>query len=312
MKDICKFFLLGLFLTVGSLHADFGDDDVLYDNPEEPQKQPPPGQFTFVINGDYVSKATHSNEGDNDDYRGNIRYNHAKAQFNAVVYYDECHGDVVDLALGYEKTYLNWNKNPFFQRKHYDTMTLAATYITKRLNCWQWVLQGAINLDADKWSWLEYTTYDLLLWGRYKWNSCIGLHFGVYGETGIKLDRVWPVLGFDWTISEKWLLNAIYPLNVSLLYNWDTCNSLGLAVRFFNERHKAGDNGAYEKAVWRYLNSGAELALNNTWCSWLKTNIHAGYTFGGKLKIADRQDHHSRRFRFNSSAYFGGEVSANF
>ena len=312
MKDIYKFFMAGLFLCAGSLSADYGDNDVLYENPEEPEQEPQtPGQYTLLLKGDYVAKANARHDG-GEDFHGNIRYHHEKAQFDAVVYYNKQYEEAVNLSLGYEFTYLNWNKNPFFRRKDYDTLTVAGTYITQRLNCWKWVVQGAVNIDADKWSWMEYTTYDMLLWGRYTWNSCIGLHFGIYGETGIKLDRVWPVLGFDWTLSDRWLLNAIFPLNVSLTYTWNECFSIALAGRFFNERHKAGDNGAYEKAVWRYENSGAELALYNNWFSWLKTNVHAGYTFGGKLKIADRRDNHSRRFRFNSSAYCGAEITANF
>jgi hypothetical protein len=309
VKQICKILALGLFFFSTYLCADYGDDDALYKE-EEGAVDQKPGPFNLLVSGDYICKARHDH--DDDDFKGNIRYNHEKAEFDAIVYYNADCEEAINLSLGYEFTYLNWNKNPFFRRKDYDTLTVAGTYVTHRLDCWQWIVQLAMNIDADKWSLSDYNTYDMLLWGRYTWNSCIGLHFGLYGETGIRLDRVWPVLGFDWTINEKWLINAIFPLNVSLQYQWNDGFALVMTCRFFNERHKAGDQGGYEKAVWRYQNTGADFAIVNNWCSWLKTGIHAGYTFGGKLKIANQRGHENHRFHFQPSAYFGGEISANF
>ncbi len=313
VKDLSKLLIAGFILSLGNLQADIGDDDALYvsESIADETTKPAKGPFTLEVNGNYIGKAEHQSH-NNEDFTGNIRYNHEKVQFDAVVYYNQPCEEALALNLGYESTYINWNKNPFFKRKNYDTLTVAGTYITHRLSCWQWIVQGAVNIDADKWSLSEYNTYDMLLWGRYTWNDCIGLHFGVYAETGIKLDRVWPVLGFDWQISKQWLLNAIYPLNISLNYFYNDLWTLNLAVRFFNERHKAGESGGFENAIWRYQNSGAEFALINNWCSWLRTNLHAGYTFGGKLKIADSRAHHNRRFHFKSSPYFGAEITANF
>src|SRR5262249_40133585 len=158
----------------------------------------------------WILKSKHRNH----KYEGHIQYNHEEIDFTAVICYNECFKEGLSLGLTYEYTFLDWNKNPFFCRKNYDTVSIALTYFTHRLSGWRWLAEGTINVDADKWQFSDYTTYNILLWGRYTYCPNVGIHIGFYAETGMKLDRVWPILGFDWRISRDWELNLVYPLNI--------------------------------------------------------------------------------------------------
>jgi Domain of unknown function (DUF6268) len=309
VKRQLAFFVVAFACSLTSLMADYDPEDVSSREIPSENKQTP---FTAEINGDWIFKSKHRREGRDDDYSGNIVYNHQKAEFDAVVYYNDRCKEGVSLGLAYEHTWLKWNHNPFFERKNYDTLSISFSYATHRFYDWRWIAQVRLNLDADKWNFNNYADYDALLWGRYQYCNAVGLHFGLYVETGLKLDRVWPIFGFDWKFNDRWELNAVFPMNVSVVYTYNERWSAALAARFFNERQRAGKNGGFEKAVWRYQNSGVELAINGNICSWLISNIHAGYTLGGKLKIANRHAHHNRRFRFESAPYVGADFTANF
>ncbi len=296
--------IAGLALSWAPLAADYD----LADTSSQEISDETSSQFTLKIFGDVILNSKHRG----DEYRGHIDYDHAEVNFTSVIYYNECYNEGLALGLNYEYTFLDWNDNPFFKRKSYDTAVVGITYFTHRLSDWRWLAQGTINFDADKWQFSDYTTYDILLWGRYHYCHNVFLHVGFYAETGLKLDRVWPIFGFEWKFCDDWALNLVYPMNISLVYNYNESWSFAAAARFFNDRHRAGKRGGFYEAVWRYQNTGAEFAINTDWCSWLKSNIHAGYTFGGKLKVANRDDKHSHRFKFKSAPYFGGELTANF
>lgn len=298
--------IAGVALSWTPLKADYDLGDAGSENIAKKENTGSP--FTLSAKGDWILKSNHRDH----DYGGHIQYNHEELNFNAVFWYNPCYEEGLALGLGYEFTFLDWNENPFFERKNYDTLAVSLAYFTHRMCNWKWILSGTINIDADKWEFSDYTSYDILMWGRYDYNSCLGIHVGFYAETGLKLDRVWPIFGFDWKFRDRWTLNAVYPLNISLLYDYSECTSIALAARLFNERQRAGKNGGFYEAVWRYQNWGAEIGFNNTWTCWLKTNIHAGYAFGGKLKVANHNGDHSHRFKFKGAPYFGGEITANF
>lgn len=304
MKNWIALLAAGIALYSTPLPAEYDLEDVGSD--EMPKHKH--GQFTLDADADWVLRSKHRGN----EYSGHIDYNHQEASFNAIVWYNECYREGISLGLGYEHIWLHWNENPFFKRKEYNNLSTSFTYFTHRLCDWRWIFQATFNVDADKWDVNEYSDYDLLLWGLYHYCEDFHLHFGLYAQTGMKLDRVWPILGFDWQYCENWKINAVFPLNLSVVYTLNDMWSFAVAGRVFNERQRAGNEGGFKKAVWRYENSGVEFDIENNWCNWLKTNIHAGYTFGGKLKVANRHAHDSHRFKFKSAPYFGGSIVADF
>jgi hypothetical protein len=318
MESTVKKHILPLFasflLAAHPTYAAFDLEDVSTESMPDYEQKAQEGPFTVTVLGDWIGKAKVHKDG----YHGNIQYAHAELDTSLVVWYNECCKEGVAIGLNYEFTRLKWNDNIFFTRENYPALQVAATYFTERVPCWKWVAQAAFNIDADKWNFDDYTWYDLLLFGRYEYCPDFGLFFGIYAETGLKLDRVLPVLGFDWTINRCWQLNAVFPLNMSLIYTWNDRWTFDAAIRLFSDRRRAGhpvENDpipGFDKAVWRYSNSGLELGANYNHCDWIKANVHAGYSFGGKLKVANRHTHDSHRVKFDGAPYVGANVSVNF
>lgn len=296
-------------LAYSSLQAEFNLEDAGTESYKEiDENAPKQGPFTLAASGDWVGKSdVHGH------HRGTIDYNHQDATAKAIVWYNECYKEGIQVGVSYDHARLNWTRNPFFKKKEYNTFSTLFAFFTHRVSDWNWIASVQYNIDADKWNFNQYSTWDLLLWGRYEHFCNIGIHAGLYAQTGMKLDRVWPVIGFDWKINRKWKLNAIFPLNVSLIYTINHNWALSIAARFFNDRHRAGNEGFYRKALWRYTNGGAEFGVTYTaWRGRLSANLHAGYTLGGTLRISNMHNHHVHHRRFKDAPYGGFCVTLNF
>lgn len=305
--------LIGLMAFTGPLLADlndesFGANDITaFDaNPDAPLEE----QGPFVIRAayDYIGKA----EFDKHPYKNQkFRFSEVDVDASAVFYYNPCYKEGWVATLGWTQDDLDWNQNPFFHQKKFQQVSLGLAAFTSRAENWDWRAVAKANIDPEHLNFQEYLTWDFLVWGRYKLNCDWGVHFGLLALTGMKIDRVYPIIGFDWTISRKWTLNAVFPTNISLLYKY-SCNwTFNLAARFWEVRHRTSENQPLPRAVWIYRNAGIELGTTYKWKGWL-ANIHAGYAVGGKLKIANKHYRHKHNLNFNGSPYAGGEISYNF
>lgn len=239
-----------------------------------------------------------------------IKFATAEVEAGMVVYYCPEFTEGLRVDAGYAPTYLRWSENPWFEQDHFNIVSLSLIGFSKRYDRWFWRSQLTVNMDADEWQ-SDYMSYDILLWGRYAYCENIGVHLGFWGETGLQMDRVYPIIGFDWTISPKWKLSLVYPVNVSLDYSLTKTWSLALAGRFFNSRFRVHHDECTSKALVRYTNIGGEFAIkfdNDE----LSFNIHAGGTFGGKFRQANKHNHHAHTFDLDSALYAGGEVNVKF
>jgi hypothetical protein len=265
-----------------------------------------PDPFNVSVNFDWVKK-TDIRDG---YYKGDcVNFAEAIADAGMGIYYCPAYQEGAGVALGYTATLLDWKQNPWYHQNHFHTLTLSLKGFSHRLDRWLWKAQLDTNLDATEWDYKEYLTFDLLLWGRYEYCEHIGVHVGLIAETGMKMDRVYPILGADWQISKRWRLNAIFPVNVSLEYMLNRHWSFALAGRVFNSRHRTKkDEG---KLLVRYQNSGAELAVKYENKN-MSANVHAGSTLGGLIRIADSNNHHPHHYHLNSSLYAGAEVALSF
>lgn len=300
----------GLVMFYAHLQADFDLTDASTETFQQLTEinTREPGPITLKVDGDRIGKAKLHHH-----HKGHINYAFAEADATAVVWYNRCYKEGLQLGVGYEYSYLKMDKNPFFKRKRYPTFTATAAFFTHRACDWKWIFAVNYNIDADKWNFNDYSTWDLLLWGRYDYCDNIGLHAGLYAQTGMKMDRVWPVLGFDWQINSRWKINAVFPIDMAIIYTINDNWNLAIAGRTFNDRHRAGRKGHFRKAIWRYENSGIEGAINNiTFNGALTLNVHAGYAFGGRLRIANMHNHDIHRRYFRGSCYAGGQISLNF
>lgn len=240
-----------------------------------------------------------------------VEFAEGNIELDLVYYYNPTYIEGATVGLGYTATYIRWENNPWFDQTHFHTVSLILGGFSKRLERWLWKGQVSINVDANEWDISEYTNYDLLLWGRYEYWDNVGIHIGFLAETGMKMDRVYPIIGFDWTLSRSWKLSLVYPVNISLDYIYNCNWSFALASRFFDSRFRVKKNQGYSRALVRYSNVGGEFAIKFD-DAYMTANIHFGYTFGGRLRIASRHNRHPHNYDLDASAYGGAEVTIKF
>jgi len=299
--------ITALIFLCTPLKADFETGD--FSSEKIGRSEQPAGPFKIELSSDIIAKSKFTDSGFKHQHIG---YSQSEAEGNAIVYYNPCYREGINLGLAYTATDLNWKHNPFFHQRWFHTATTSIAGFTERLPNWFWKAQVAMNCDLEHFNISDYINWDILLWGRYTYSCDIGIHLGLIVQTGMQIDRVYPVIGFDWRFNPCWKLNAIFPLNMSIVYTFDQNWSAALAARFFDSRHRSGNDEPLEKALFHYQNTGAELDLNYAYNSWLSVNLHGGYTLGGRLKIANRHNDHPDHFWFNPAAYGGGEIDIRF
>lgn len=243
---------------------------------------------------------------------GNIKFATGEVEASGIYYYDPCYEEGLSAAFGYGNTHMFWNHNPYFRnQKYWNTFLFNLGAFTKRADGWLWLAQVQMNMDTTHWNFDNYTTYDFFIWGRYDYLCDVGVHFGFIAETGMKIDHVLPIIGFDWKYNDQWKINAVFPMNISLVYQW-TCNlQASIAGRYFDTRQRAGKNEPKPRSLFYYRAGGIEGAL--TWSNeWISANAHAGYVLGGNLRIGNRQWREKKNIGFDGAPYAGGELKVSF
>lgn len=286
------------------LFANLEDDDY---GSEEITK--PKSPFSVIASYDAIGKSKFSKKRIDDQH---IRFSEGNVTAALGFYYNEEYDEGAAVSLGYTFTQMQWKENPFFDQDDFHTLNVNLAGFTRRVCNWYWKAIVIMDIDAREWDITDYSTYDMILWGRYQYCKDVHLHIGIVGQTGMKMDRVYPILGFDWKINRKWMLNAVFPMNVSIAYSITEELSVSLAGRSFDSRQRVGKDEPLSKAVFRYQNIGAELGMTYDNSSWIEANIHAGATLGGKLRIASRHNKHPKHFDFKSAPYVGGELTMKF
>jgi hypothetical protein len=308
VKKILCSFLVSLSFFSFNLSAQIATDDIGSENIQftgDAAGYP----FRAKIAGDWVDETKIHRHHD----FFNLTFAAAAVDASMIFYYDPCNKEGANLAVAYKKTYLNWQHNPYFNETNFDTISAIVGGYSERLCDWIWRGQLSINFDnIEHWDYQDYMNYDLLLWGRYAFCENIGVHIGIFGQTGMRIDRVYPVIGFDWKYNDNIQINLIYPLNVSAVYSFNPQWSVALAGRFFDERHRVKKDAHLSEGLWVYRVVGGECALNYNPTNWISANIHVGSTIGGTLKVANRNYHNRRRYTVDDSFYAGGELSVSF
>lgn len=306
-----RFFSLSLSLFLCSAHIIYGQSDFdEADMSAEPYKEPPHLQaFTFSAFADAIGESKIRNgyfKGDD------ISFAIAQAQLAYTFYYSKVYSEGANVALSYTATRIQWPNNVWFNQERFNTVSLTIAGFTGRLPKWVWRSQIAANLDlGEGYCTGKYLNYDGMLWGRYARCNHMGWHIGFILETGMRMDRVYPIIGLDWLISERWKLNLIFPVNVSLEYLLNQNWTLSLAGRVFNVRHRVNREESHGKHLVRYTNTGIELAtkyINHMFVF----NIHGGLTLGGDYRIANQHNKHPHHYKFKSAGYFGSALEVKF
>lgn len=309
MKHTLQRFLTVLALVWMPLHAEIDTQDFSAEQITPQPQDDEGGPFKFEASYDYIGKTKFQKERIKHEH---IRFGQGQAELSAVFYYNRPCKEGALAALSYNWFDLHWEGNPAFHKKQFKTVTLSVAGFTERWCDWLWKAQVGGNIDADHPDFSEYLTWDIVLWGRYAYCEDIGINIGFLAQTGMKIDRCYPIFGIDWQYWDNLKLSAVYPVNISAIYTIDCHWSVDLAGRFFDFRDRAGSHAHLRKAVFHYQNSGAEFGVNYDWGPRIDANAHIGYSFGGTLKIANQHNHHPHHFKFDSAGYAGAEVDVRF
>lgn len=243
-----------------------------------------------------------------------VQFAIASLDASMVFYYNPHCKEGLLATASYTYTKIKW-ENPFFKQNQFDTVSLGIGGFTERADRWLWQAQVLLNADVDYFEASQNLYWNLVLSGRYAYSDTVGLNIGFIAFTGMKIDRIWPIIGFDWQINDCWKLNLVYPLNVALVYAWNSEWSLAVAGRAFDERHRVGKakRHPWDRGLLEYRATGVEGSIryhscNGTW----QAELHAGEILGGRVKVSNRHHRRIHRFNFKSAPYVGGEVAAKF
>lgn len=243
-----------------------------------------------------------------------LQFSMTELDLSAGFYYDACNKEGLLATASYTYTRIIW-QNPYFDQSYFNTVSLAVAGFTERAENWVWKGQVRLNADVDYFDASQNLYWDVVLGGRYAYYENFGLNMGFIALTGMKIDRIYPILGIDWKINDTWTLNLIYPLNISLVYTFDQQWSFELTSRSFDERHRVGKGKVqkWNRGLIEYRAAGAEFGVNFKSCDgyWL-ANLHVGEIIGGRLKVATRSYNNKKRYNFKNAPYVGGEIAGRF
>lgn len=258
------------------------------------------GDFRKVGKADFVGESRHSH----------VYYTDAFAS----AYYTHFIGNTNALAaqVGYSYLRFDWNKNPRFEQKDFHLGILSLSWISTTMDRWRWVLNGGTSFNLETLNFPESAVYYGMMWGRYQYNKWVGLHLGVFGYAGVESGFALPILGADFRPSDKWVINAIFPLDFSVEYlfakEWSTSicyTSFGGPYRY-PYRVNGGD-GKYPKAVFEVFAQGVEWDLDYKYKTFVTASVGIGWNFGGWIFIKNRHGSHGRYFSFDGAP----DVQAN-
>lgn len=311
MKRTFQTLVMGLVFLSYPIYGDDRIDVTRQDVGSETMAEPKQDDNAYRIaaRADWITRTKIDKKGFHKDH---VEFYLVEAQGEGIVYYNESCKEGLSLGLGYSNVGFRWKQNPYFTTDNFNLISFTVSGFSERISNWLWNAYVTMNWQPDYSDFYDYSSYDLMLWGRYEYiPNTIHIHSGFFVQTGMKVDRIWPIIGFDWKFMEKWKLNAVFPVNISIEYEYSQNWSAALAGRMFNLRYRVGKNERIKEAIFEYYNYGAELAANYANGSFI-ANIHAGTTFGGQFKISNRQHRRKRHFDMNATPYFGGELAFKF
>lgn len=303
-------FLFAAFMTLSCLV--YADDEPAidlsnYSNINISQPFETPASYLFAVKVDGIKKAD-IKEGFYE--KDSIEFAEGFIQLGISLYCDDEIEEMAFATLNYQATKIAWEHNPWFAQQRFDTFSLSLAGFSKRYSKWELRGQFDLNIESKQWQW-DYTFYNLLGWGRYEYSPCVGVHIGAIIQAGINMNRIYPIIGMDWRFADQWKFAFVFPLDMSLTYSYNEYLSVILAGRVFDSRHKVSKHDSHHGGTVRYRNLGTELAIKYENC-YLIANIHAGYTFEGQLRIADRNDNHAHHYNLKSAPYAGAEIVVKF
>lgn len=303
-----KKILLGMLAPVALLATDYAFVDL--DRPWEIACDYP---WHFEADGRTVGSATFDNP--HKSKGSHLTYSDA----HVFGYYSHFlnPNNALSWQLGYTYMRLNWDKPDRFDQKNFHLGVASLAYISTGLDRWRWIVNLGLTVDTTTFDFGHSSVYYGLLWGRYAFRQNFGVHGGLFGITGVHTTYTLPVIGFDWTIAQKWQLNAVFPLDFSLTYHFNNMWSAALFWETFGGPYHYpwrvnGGQGRFRDAIVEVYSKGLELDLNFDFRKNFHAGIGGGYNFGGWLLVRNHEGRHGRYYKFNSAPYAQANLAITF
>lgn len=278
-----------------------------FDADQAPPTAPP--LFPFSLSGSYTNVAqarfhTPDVEGQK------LKYEQYVAGLSYTQPCSEVWGFI--FGAGWIGTEVAWNENPDFTETRFNYINGSIGAFTRAYPDWTWTATVGLFFDTEEFSLADYTLYQITVWGKYAWFPCLEFDVGFIMELGLNKQKVWPILGLVYNPTDKWHLNAVYPLLIDLKYDLFKQLSIGGGFQFLRNRHRVGNDQPNPRCIFEYHTWGYE--GNVLWKPLKNISIegYAGSTFRGDLKITDSNDSHGRHFKYDAAPYAGVEGVLSF
>lgn len=238
---------------------------------------------------------------------------HSDLKFSTTLYSGSCViyerpflKEGVVFGIAGNNTHYNLPGNPYFEPRNVSQVSFLLSAYSQRFFCWQWQVQVAVTCDPRHLFYVGYNYYDFLVWGRYDWREDVNFHVGFAAQSGLDIDRFYPVVGMDWQANEKLTFSCVFPLNMSIKYMiTDSCFTT-LAARFLNTRCRLGTKELLPEAVLEYRNFGIEWGIRYQTIKML-ADVHVGITVKGQLNVYDTLAYKKKSYSPPSNLYVGGQ-----
>jgi hypothetical protein len=247
--------------------------------------------------------------------RGHVDYSDADAALYYTQFLDE--ENSLTYELGYDYLQFKWEKNPRFTQSNFNYLVGSIGYVSTTLDRWRWIANAGFSVDGARLDFAKSAVGHAMLWGRYHFADCCGVHVGMVGWYGVQNGHGWPIFGFDWNFNDNWSANAIFPVDYSLNYafdeNWSleaAYSSLGGPYRYPRRAHD-GVKG-FRDPIFSVHSNGVELILKYKFEHLLRVSIGGGWDFGGWIHIKDTNNHHGKYYHYNSAPFAQGNVELTF
>ncbi len=243
-----------------------------------------------------------------------IRMTEAGASFYAGGKIDSV--NAICAEIGYNYLNLDWKQNPRFTQRDFNDIVTSVAFTSTGIKDWRWILEVGAQMNLDYFSIPHNTTWTGVCWGRYAFKPNIGVHFGFLGNTGVKYTKVLPIIGMDMRPHPKIQMNAVFPLDFSFAYLFNSAWRLAAHYRSFGGWWKANhriqpETLSPQGALVTQSASGADLGIYYKKYGF-SFSLFGGYTFQGWLLVQNPNHSNYRYYKFKSAPYVGAKAEAAF
>jgi hypothetical protein len=241
-------------------------------------------------------------------HRQHVDYSDA----DAGIYYTQFLNEENSLTyeLGYDYLQFKWKQNPRFSETNFNYVVASLGYVSTTLEKWRWIVNAGFSVDAAHLDFAKTAVGHAMLWGRYHFADCCGVHVGMLGWYGVMNGRGWPIFGFDWSFNDHWSANAIFPIDYSLTYAFNENWSLGAGYSVFGGPYRYSRR-AHDQ-IFEIYSKGIELSFRYKFEHLLRASLSGGWNFGGWIHISDADNRHGKYFHYNSAPYAQANLEFTF